>query len=122
MPSLVSAPTLFQSEKRSPSGRANKKKRKVLSSWGGRLGCRPHDLPREASRTPTKPLENLQQPKNVPPTGQVNKRGRSEGVEGAGAEAPKAPELRDLRTQQKLTNTAEARDSEQKLATASRRA
>ena len=30
------------------------------------------------------------------------------------AEAPKAPELRDLRIQQKLANTAEARDSEQK--------
>ena len=29
-----------------------------------------------------------------------------------GAEAPKAPELRDLRIQQKLANTAEARDSE----------
>ena len=36
-----------------------------------------------------------------------------------GAEAPKAPELRDLRVQQKLAHTAEARDSEQKLATAS---
>ena len=35
-------------------------------------------------------------------------------LDSTGAEAPKAPELRDLRIQQKLANTAEAHDSEQK--------
>ena len=43
------------------------------------------------------------------------------GAGGAGAEAPKAPELVRKRIQQKSTNTAEARDSEQKLPTGSTR-
>ena len=83
----------------------------------GRLGALPRTL---ATYAPSRPVF-LEPPGLVPggqnegwqPTGPTYWT-EAPGTEGAGAEAPKAPELRDLRIQQKLTNTAEARDSEQK--------